>query len=198
MLRDFHAADFVTLLNGVAGMSASLAFVRYVAGEGDGSFWLGAALLPVALLMDILDGRVARFRGESSEIGRELDSLADIVSFGVAPAIMGFAVGLRGALDLVCLTIFVACGISRLARYNVTATTLSDESGKVSYFEGMPIPSSLLLASLFAVLFGVGRAHDALPLGSVQVGPAMLHPVALVYLLHGAAMVSKTLRVPKP
>jgi CDP-diacylglycerol---serine O-phosphatidyltransferase len=198
MLRDFRAADFITLLNGVAGMGASLAFVRYVAGEGVGSFWLGAALLPVALLMDILDGRVARWRGEASEIGRELDSLADIVSFGVAPAIMGFAVGLRGAWDLVCLTIFVACGISRLARYNVTATKLSDDSGKVRYFEGMPIPSSLLLAVLFAALFGAGRVQEALPFGSIALGPELLHPLALVYVLHGAAMVSKTLRIPKP
>jgi CDP-diacylglycerol---serine O-phosphatidyltransferase len=198
MLRDFRAADFITLSNGVAGMGASLAFVRYVAGEGDASFWLGTALLPVALLMDVLDGRVARWRGESSEIGRELDSLADVVSFGVTPAVMGFAVGLRGGWDLVCLTLFVACGISRLARYNVTATTLGDESGKVPYFEGMPIPSSLLLALLFAALFGTGHVQAALPFGSVRLGPALLHPLALIYLLHGAAMVSKTLRIPKP
>lgn len=198
MLREFRAADFITLLNGVAGMGASLAFVRYVAGEGNGSFWLGAGLLPVALLMDVLDGRVARWRQEASEMGRELDSLADIVSFGVAPAIMGFAAGLRGGWDLVCLTIFVACGISRLARYNVTATTLGDETGKVPYFEGMPIPTSLLLAALFAALFGADRVQEALPLGSLRLGPASLHPLALLYLLHGAAMVSKTLRIPKP
>jgi CDP-diacylglycerol---serine O-phosphatidyltransferase len=198
MLREFRAADFVTLSNGLAGMGAGLAFVRYVSGEGDGSFWLGVALLPVALLMDILDGRVARWRHEASEIGRELDSLADVVSFGVTPAIMGFAVGMRGGWDLVCLTIFVACGISRLARYNVTASSLGDETGKVPYFEGMPIPSSLLIALLLAVLFGVGRVQEALPLGSVQLGPALLHPLALLYLLHGAAMVSKTLRIPKP
>lgn len=179
-------------------MGASLAFVRYVAGEGNGSFWLGAGLLPVALLMDVLDGRVARWRQEASEMGRELDSLADIVSFGVAPAIMGFAAGLRGGWDLVCLTIFVACGISRLARYNVTATTLGDETGKVPYFEGMPIPTSLLLAALFAALFGADRVQEALPLGSLRLGPASLHPLALLYLLHGAAMVSKTLRIPKP
>ncbi len=198
MLRDFRAADFVTLANGLAGMGAGLAFVRYVAGEGDESFWIGTALLPLALLMDILDGRVARWRGEASEIGRELDSLADVVSFGVGPAIMGFAVGLRGGWDLVCLTVFVACGISRLARYNVTATQLSAESGKVPYFEGMPIPSSLLIALLFAVLFGLGHVREALPLGAVRLGPALLHPLSLIYLLHGAAMVSKTLRIPKP
>lgn len=198
MLRDFRAADFVTLSNGLAGMGASLAFVRYVAGEGNGSFWLGVALLPIALLMDILDGRVARWRHEASDIGRELDSLADVVSFGVAPAIMGFAVGLRGGWDLLCLTFFVACGISRLARYNVTAGTLGDETGKVPYFEGMPIPSSLLIATLLAVLFGTGHVHTELPLGALELGPGQLHPLALLYVLHGAAMVSKTLRIPKP
>ena len=85
----------------------------------------------------------------------------------------------RGAWDLVCLTLFVACGISRLARYNVTAPSLGDESGKVPYFEGMPIPTSLLLAAVFAALFGAGRAQDALPLGSVLLGPGLLHPLAL-------------------
>jgi CDP-diacylglycerol--serine O-phosphatidyltransferase len=198
MLRDFRLADFLTLLNGVAGMGAILAFVRFCADRQIESFWLGAALLPVALFMDIVDGRVARARGDASAIGRELDSLADVVSFGVAPAVMGFAVGLRGGWDLVCLTFFVACGISRLARYNVTAESLADSTGKVRYFEGLPIPSSLLLATLLAALAAGGAWHERLPLGEHRLGPALLHPLALLYVLQGAAMVSKTLRIPKP
>jgi CDP-diacylglycerol--serine O-phosphatidyltransferase len=123
--------------------------------------------------------------------------LADIVSFGVGPAAMGFAAGLRGGWDALFLMYFVACGISRLARYNVTASTLSDDAGKVRYFEGMPIPSSLLLVLALAVLAGLGRWQAELPLGAFVLGPASFHPLSLLYGLHGSAMVSKTLRIKK-
>jgi CDP-diacylglycerol--serine O-phosphatidyltransferase len=144
-----------------------------------------------------LDGRIARMRQETSPLGQELDSLADVVSFGVAPAVMAFACGLRGELDALCLMYFVACGISRLARYNVTAASLSGSAGKVRYFEGTPIPSSLLLVGTLAVLAATGHWQDTLPLGSVHIGPWELHPFALLYALHGSAMISKTLRIPK-
>ena len=198
MIRSFGAADFMTLLNGAAGMGAVFAFIDHCTTERAVSFWIGVALLPLALLMDILDGRVARVRNEASDVGRELDSLADIVSFGVAPAVLGYAYGLRGGWDLLCLTVFVACGIGRLARYNVTAASLSDASGKVRYFEGLPIPSSLLIATLLACLSAAGYAREQAPLGALKLGPATWHPLAALYLLHGAAMISKTLRVPKP
>ena len=198
MLRDFRAADFFTLGNGFAGCGAILAFMRYCAGEQAAFFWLGTALLPVALAMDILDGRVARLRREASILGQELDSLADVVSFGVAPAAMAFACGLRGEADALCLMYFVACGISRLARYNVTAASLSAATGKVRYFEGLPIPSSLLLVALLAVLFASGRRGTELPFSVWQLGPVSLHPLALLYLAHGSAMISKTLHIPKP
>jgi CDP-diacylglycerol--serine O-phosphatidyltransferase len=197
MLRDFRAADFFTLGNGFAGSGAILAFMRFCAGEQRTFFWIGCALLPVALAMDILDGRVARLRNEASPLGQELDSLADVVSFGVAPAAMAFACGLRAEGDALCLMYFVACGISRLARYNVTAASLSGESGKVRYFEGMPIPSSLLLVALLAVLFSLGYHGEALPLSVWRIGPVSLHPLALLYVVHGSAMISKTLRIPK-
>jgi len=197
MLREFHLADLVTLLNGFAGTGALLAFMRFLLDAKSGYFWLGTSLLPVALVMDILDGRVARWRQEASPLGQELDSLADIVSFGVGPAAMGFAAGLRGGWDALFLMYFVACGISRLARYNVTASTLSDQAGKVRYFEGLPIPSSLLLVLVLAVLAGLGHWQAELPLGAFQVGPASFHPLSLLYFLHGSAMISKTLRIKK-
>jgi CDP-diacylglycerol--serine O-phosphatidyltransferase len=197
MLRDFRAADFFTLGNGFAGSGAILAFMRFCADGQAGFFWIGTALMPVALAMDILDGRVARLRNEASTLGQELDSLADVVSFGVAPAAMGFACGLRGEGDALCLTYFVACGISRLARYNVTAASLSAETGKVRYFEGMPIPSSLLIVLLLATLFALGYRGDELPLSVWQLGPGSLHPLALLYVVHGSAMISKTLHIPK-
>lgn len=197
LLRDLHVADFLTLGNGVAGMGAVLAFLSYCSDDRLAAFWVGAALLPVALLFDVLDGRVARLRHEASAMGRELDSLADIVSFGVAPAVMGFAIGLRGGLDLVCLVAFVACGISRLARYNVTAEKLSEARGKVTYFEGFPIPSSLMLVGILAVLMGVSAA-PAEALGVWHLGPVSLHPLALLFPLLGAGMISRTLHIPKP
>jgi len=197
MLRDFRAADFFTLGNGFAGMGAILAFMRYCAGQETRFFWIGTALMPVALALDILDGRVARLRNEASPLGQELDSLADVVSFGVAPAAMAFACGMRGELDALCLMYFVACGISRLARYNVTAASLSAATGKVRYFEGMPIPSSLLLVALLAALFALGHRDRDLPLSVWDLGTVSLHPLALLYVVHGSAMISKTLRIPK-
>lgn len=198
MLREFHAADLFTLLNGVAGTGAILAFMNYCVSGALQSFWIGSALIPFALVMDVLDGRVARLRNEASPLGQELDSLADIVSFGVAPVAMAFAAGMRGGWDSLCFVVFVACGISRLARYNVTATTLADATGKVRYFEGLPIPSSLLLVILIFVLALTGNWQAQLPFSSVQLGPMSLHPLALLYLVQGMAMISKTLRIPKP
>src|SRR5207302_11480299 len=120
------------------------------------------------------------------------------VSFGVAPTAMAFAAGLRGGWDAAVLVYFVGCGISRLARYNVTATELSAGTGKVTHFEGLPIPSSLALVALLAALAALGRWHDALPLGRVALGPFALHPLVLLFFAHGSGMISKTLRVPKP
>ena len=198
MIRDFQVADLVTLLNGFAGTGALLSFMSYLITGETRRFWLGVGLLPIALAMDILDGRVARWREEASPLGQELDSLADVVSFGVAPAAMGFAVGLRGGWDALCLMYFVACGISRLARYNVSAASLSDSRGKVTHFEGLPIPSSLLIAGILAALAAAGRWNATLPFASWQLGPAYLHPLALLYVAHGSAMISKNLRIPKP
>lgn len=198
MIREFRLADIFTLLNGFAGMGAILAFMRFCVDGDPRAFWVGTACLPVALLMDVLDGRIARLRGEASPLGQELDSLADIVSFGVAPAAMAFAAGLRGEWDCVCLMYFVACGISRLARYNVTAPTLAAQTGKVTHFEGLPIPSSLVLVAGMAALANAGLWQGKLPLGSIQVATWTIHPLALVFLLHGSAMISKTLRVTKP
>ena len=91
----------------------------------------------------------------------------------------------------------MCCGVSRLARYNVTAETLSDGGDKVKHFEGTPIPSSLLLVLLLAVAAWQGRIGEALWLGQVQIGPWVLHPLVLVFALSGSLMISKTLRIPK-
>lgn len=196
MIRTFVAADVITLLNGCCGAGTIIALMQYLVTHESHWMWTAFVLLPLALVFDAADGRVARWRHNASPLGADLDSLADVISFGMAPAALGFALGMRGALDVVILLYFVCCGISRLARFNVTAEELADESGKVKYFEGTPIPSSLLLVGVLAVCAWQGWIGEALPLGKIDVGPT-LHWATLIYAVSGSAMISKTLRIPK-
>jgi CDP-diacylglycerol--serine O-phosphatidyltransferase len=97
------------------------------------------------------------------------------------------------------LTYFVVCGVSRLARFNVTASALADETtGKVKYFEGTPIPTSILIVMLLGAAAYLGRVNEALWFGVVSIASIDLHPLALIYALSGSAMISATLRIPKP
>jgi len=136
-------------------------------------------------------------RHQHSLLGRELDSLADVISFGVAPAALGFAAGLDGGWDWVVLTYFVCCGVSRLARYNVTAEALAEGGDKVRYFEGTPIPTSVVLTAVLALAAWRDRVGDSIYGGAWSVGPWTLHPLALLFALSGTLMISKTLRIPK-
>ena len=198
MLRGFHLADWFTLANAFCGMAAVLAAMEYLQSGSVRRLGLALVLVPAALLFDVLDGRIARWRQRASAMGRELDSLADVISFGVAPAAIGYACGLQGGWDVAILLAFVACGVSRLARYNISAEGLSAATGKVTYFEGTPIPTSTLLVGILAIALWQGAIGEALWFGSVRLGPWTLHPLALVYALSGALMVSRTIRIPKP
>jgi CDP-diacylglycerol--serine O-phosphatidyltransferase len=198
MIRDFQLADFLTLGNGFSGMGSILAAMKYLVSADATYLKLSFGLLPIALVCDFLDGRVARMRNKVSMLGQELDSLADLVSFGVAPSVMAFTLGMRGGWDAAILVFFVGCGISRLARYNATAATLSDGAGKVKYFEGTPIPTSLSLVAVLGVLASMGKINESLPGGAIDLGPCVLHPLTLMYFLSGNMMISKTLRIPKP
>jgi CDP-diacylglycerol--serine O-phosphatidyltransferase len=157
---------------------------------------LACGLIPVAFVFDVLDGRIARWRQQSSPLGRELDSLADVISFGVAPAAIAYGCGMQGLIDRVILVIFVACGVSRLARYNVTAEKLSDGTGKVKYFEGTPIPTSLLLVIVLAIAAWQGALGDRMWFGVITVGGFRFHPLVLMFAVSGALMVSR-IRIPK-
>ena len=198
MIRDFHVADFFTLGNAACGVGAMFCAMVFVGSGAMGYFWASAALAPVAFVFDVLDGKIARARQEHSILGRELDSLADVISFGVAPAALGFAAGLRGGWDWAILIYFVCCGVSRLARFNVTAEKLSEGGAKVKYFEGTPIPTSVVLVGVLAFCAWQGRLGDAIYGGAWQLGPAVLHPLTLLFFASGSAMISKTLRIPKP
>jgi CDP-diacylglycerol---serine O-phosphatidyltransferase len=200
MLRSYTVADAFTIGNAACGTIAIFLCLEYIAADERRLLWGAFILLPLALALDVLDGYVARLdRSRQSVLGADLDSLADVISFGVAPAVLGYTLGLRGGWDIVLLTYFVVCGVSRLARFNVTAATLADVStGKVKYFEGTPIPTSVIIVGMLAVAFWIGRIDGQLWFGAWRIGPATLHPLALIYGLSGSAMISATLRVPKP
>jgi CDP-diacylglycerol---serine O-phosphatidyltransferase len=200
MLRSYTPADALTIGNASCGTVALFLCLDYVATGSARFLWIAFLLLPLALVCDVLDGYVARAqKHRQSVLGGDLDSLADVISFGVAPAVLGFTLGLRGGWDMLCLTYMVVCGVSRLARFNVTAAALSDSrTGKVKYFEGTPIPTSILIVGMLAAAFAVGRIDEAMWFGGYRIGPATLHPLALVYVASGSAMISATLRVPKP
>ncbi|MFT3896358.1 MAG: CDP-alcohol phosphatidyltransferase family protein [Thermomonas sp.] len=198
MLRDFHLADWFTLANAFCGTGAIFAAMRFLQEGVVRDLLWGMALIPLAFVFDALDGRIARWRKVASTLGRELDSLADVISFGVAPAALGYACGLQGGWDWVVLSWFVGCGVSRLARYNVTAETLSDGGDKVKYFEGTPIPTSVLIVGLLAVAAVTGRLGPESWFGAFKLGPWLLHPLVLVYAVSGSLMISKTIRIPKP
>ena len=197
MIRGFQLADLFTLGNAACGVAGVLMAMRHLASRDPSDLLLAAAFAPAAFLFDVLDGRIARWRHTSSALGRELDSLADVISFGVAPAALAYAAGLSGLWDAVILVYFVCCGVSRLARYNVTAESLSGESGKVKYFEGTPIPTSVLLTALLAWAVWQGRIGASLVGGAWTLLGADLHPFALLFALSGTLMISKTLRIPK-
>jgi CDP-diacylglycerol--serine O-phosphatidyltransferase len=198
MLRSFALADVITLGNAACGTGAIFSCLRYVEDKRAMYLWTALALLPLALVCDVLDGSVARWRRKHSPLGADLDSLADVVSFGVAPAVLGFALGLRGTWDAIVLVYFVACGISRLARYNATHEAMADARGKVAYYEGTPIPTSLAIVLVLGVAFGTGHVGDRLWLGNAQLAGWDFHPLVLLYALSGSAMISARLRVPKP
>lgn len=197
LIREFHLADFLTLANAASGFAAILLTMLYMGSGSQAHLTAAIAMAPAALVFDWLDGRVARWRRQHSALGRELDSLADIISFGVAPAVLGFAAGLRGAWDWLALMYFVCCGVSRLARYNVTAESLSRGQDKVPYFEGTPIPTTALLTGVLAFAHWQGRLGDNLYGGVWTIGPGDLHPLSLLFVLSGTLMISKTLRIPK-
>lgn len=196
MIREFHLADWFTLANAVCGTGAMFSMMTYLQTGDVMHVFFSCGLVLAALVFDVLDGRIARWRQKTSAMGRELDSLADIISFGVAPALIAYGCGMQGLYDRIVLTYFVACGVSRLARYNVTAESLSGDDDKVKFFEGTPIPTSLLLVAVMFVAAWQGALHESLWFGQLVVGGFTLHPLVLLFALSGSLMVSR-IRLPK-
>lgn len=246
-------------MNGFCGAQSLFNSGRFLVTSEPRYMWYALWFPLFGAVFDLLDGKIARWRRSSSMLGQELDSLADLVSFGVAPAFAAFALGLRFPLDTLCLTLFVCAGIARLARFNISAASIPhDVQGKARYFEGLPIPSSLTLVVGMALCLLFGRFEDGngpwtagslaypftgtyhfqhglkaelgVPLGLFVLdwttplyklltcggvleqyialprlavaantyGYIAMHKVSIVFAVWAMAMVSKTLRVPKP
>ena len=134
-------ADVITLGNGIAGLASILFAIS-------GKFEIAASLMLLAVVLDFLDGKVARMLKQQHEFGKELDSLADTISFGVAPAIFGYGL-IQTKVAMVAFIIFVFCGVLRLARYNILA-----DAG-VNGFIGMPITVNGIIVPL-AFFLGMG------------------------------------------
>jgi CDP-diacylglycerol--serine O-phosphatidyltransferase len=132
-----------------------------------------APLIGFAIIVDMLDGRVARMTGTSSEFGVEFDSLADIISFGVAPAIMAFQWGLQplGRLGWAAGFVFVAGAAIRLARFNIQTGTADKR-----YFVGLPSPAAAAVpaATIFFYPGGFDTAAAALPVLALVIVPGLL------------------------
>ena len=137
-----------------------------------GEFETAAPFIGFAFVLDGLDGRIARLTGGESEFGVQFDSLADIISFGVAPAVLSFTWGLQplGRLGWAAGFIFVACAAMRLARFNI------QHGGDRRYFVGMPSPAAAAVpaATVFAYPWGLYDYREALPVLVMVLLPAAL------------------------
>ncbi len=196
MIREFHLADWFTLANAMCGVGALFSAMTYLQTAEIRHLYFACGLIPLAFLFDILDGRVARWRQQASSMGRELDSLSDVISFGVAPAAIAYACGMQGLFDRAALLFFVVSGVSRLARYNITTEEMSDDKGKVKFFEGTPIPTSLALVIVLAIAIYQGALGAQLWFGAVSIGGFTLHPLVLMFVVSGSLMISR-IKIPK-
>ena len=138
-----------------------------------GEFVTAAPFIGLAIVLDMLDGRIARMTGSTSQFGVEFDSMADIISFGMAPALMAFMWGLQplGRLGWAAGFIFVAAAAVRLARFNI-----QPESQDKRFFVGMPSPAaaSVPAATVFAYPWGFQSYAEALPVLAIVIIPALL------------------------
>lgn len=141
----------------------------------NGIYHWSAILILIAVVMDGLDGRIARKFGTVSEIGKELDSLCDLVSFGVAPAMLIYLMAISDTpwnlFGLAVAVFYICCGAYRLARFNVL--NISD------YFVGIPITlAGLLMAVLALVLFYIEMAPGSA--AGLSMGFTLLMAVLMV------------------
>jgi CDP-diacylglycerol--serine O-phosphatidyltransferase len=155
-------------------------------GEAAAAFNISAIAIGVAVFTDGLDGRIARLTNAVSDFGRELDSLADVITFGLAPGLLAFAWGMRTIdpasgglfadhltrLGYLAVFLFMVCGAARLARFNVQHNPVPKNPGRAGrkYFVGLPIPSAAALLAAVVHAFGGYPIHAWLPWGALWLG----------------------------
>jgi CDP-diacylglycerol--serine O-phosphatidyltransferase len=154
------APNFITLLALCAGLTGLVM-------AADGRIADAVACILIAALLDACDGRVARLTGGASKFGAELDSLADVVSFGAVPAFILYQWGLSefGLAGWIPCLALASCSALRLARFNVAAVDQSRPSWMGSYFTGVPAPGGafLAMAPIYAELAGLIAPAHAVP-----------------------------------
>lgn len=199
-VRSLHMADCITMLNGFSGFYAIISCLRFTLTSQSHYLQRAMFFTFLGLFFDFFDGKVARLRNKSSLIGQELDSLADLISFGVAPSSIAFCMGMQTTVDCLMLVFMVLCGLGRLARFNVTVANIpTDTAGKSKYFEGFPIPTSLWIVTVFSYLLSQGMNGDNLPGGLLYPGTFYeFHPIAGLFVFQGCMMISKSIHIPKP
>ena len=152
-------------------------------------FEVAAKAIGVAVVLDGLDGRIARMTNTVSDFGREMDSLADVITFGIAPAVLAFTWGVQFVKGVGFLPdhragyfiafLFLLCGAARLARFNVQTNPVPKNPGRPDrkYFVGLPIPAAAALVA--AVVY----ASDSVPLTWWTLSAAWLVLLALLSFL---------------
>ncbi|KAF6009133.1 hypothetical protein HII12_003708 [Brettanomyces bruxellensis] len=192
-VRNLHMADCITMLNGFSGFYAIISCLRFELNHDD-------VLLIYGGFFDFFDGKVARLRHKASLIGQELDSLADLISFGVSPTCIAFCMGLQSTADVLSMAFCVLCGLGRLARFNVTVVNIpKDQTGKSKYFEGFPIPTTLFMVLIMLILVFSGHYGENIPGGLLFSGASYeWHPISAFFLFQGCMMISKSIHIPKP
>src|SRR5919198_2459974 len=139
-----------------------------------GEYETAAPFIGFAIVLDMLDGRIARLTGTASDFGLQFDSLADVISFGIAPAILSFSWGLQplGRLGWAAGFLFVTAAAMRLARFNIQAASGGDKR----YFAGMPSPAAagVPAATVYAYPWAIHDYYEALPVLAMVLVPAML------------------------
>lgn len=200
LVRNLHMADFITLLNGFSGFYSIISSLRYCSSGKIQYIQRSLFFIVLGLFFDFFDGRVARLRNKSSLMGQELDSLADLISFGVSPGAIAFSIGFSTTLDVLFLTFWVLCGLTRLARFNISTNNIpKDKHGKAQYFEGLPIPSNLFWVGVMSFMVWKDYIHDNIPYGLLFEDSIFeFHPISILFALHGCAEISKSLKIPKP
>jgi len=163
MIKVMKTADYFTIGNFACGL-VSIFFAL------QGEIGISALLILAAVAFDFIDGRIARCLKQQNEFGKQLDSLSDVVSFGVAPAVFGYAQGLTSWYAVIILVAFASCGMLRLARFNI-----SNSKG----FIGVPITVNGVLFPVIYGIFGIFNQY-----------------ILILYLVMGYLMVS-SIRVKK-